>query len=117
MELANLQAKKEIENALFKLEELSKMLVESEEMVEKLLVQTKFLKDEIRNHERIRQREENYKNIEYLKNVILKYMQTHNEQLAPVIGKLLQFSPEEVAATQRALRSSHTNGNKSLLWF
>jgi len=119
MELANLQAKKEIENALFKLEEITKMLMESEQMVELLQIQTKVLKEEIRNNERIRQREDNYKNLEYLKNVILKYMQTHNEQLAPVIGKLLQFSPDEIATSQRLLRSSiNNNGNKTpFFWF
>jgi len=78
-----------------KVEELSGLLIENENILELLQVQTKLLKGEIRNYERHNKREDNYKNLEYIKNIILKYIQTHNEQLIPVICNLLQFSPEE----------------------
>jgi hypothetical protein len=55
------------------------------------------LKEEIRRHERNQQRSE-AANLEYLKNVILKFLQSveEQEQLIPVLGMLLQFSPEEM---------------------
>jgi len=124
LELANLQAKKEIELLQTKVEEQSKILIENENFLELLQVQTKLLKGEIRTYERQVKREENYKNLEYVKNIVLKYIQTHNDQLIPVICNLLQFSAEENSLVRhRSLpvspRQPETNGIKRLtgFWF
>jgi len=109
LELANLQAKKEIELLQGKVEEQYRMLIENENILDLLQVQTKLLKGEIRNYERHAKREENYKNLEYMKNIIFKYLQTNNEQLIPVICNLLQFSPNEnnlVRANSRTLNKT-----------
>ncbi|RVW32889.1 Protein GRIP [Vitis vinifera] len=57
--------------------------------------QEAMLKEEFRNMERMQKREG--VDMTYLKNVILKLLETGEvEALLPVIGMLLQFSPEEV---------------------
>lgn len=50
----------------------------------------------------------------YLKNVILKYMETQDHvQLLPVISNLLQFSPEELKGLQQKLSQKKS---KMSLW-
>ncbi|XVF16009.1 hypothetical protein REPUB_Repub09cG0205100 [Reevesia pubescens] len=57
--------------------------------------QEAMLKEELRNMERSKKREG--VDMTYLKNVILKLLETgEGEALLPVVGMLLQFSPEEV---------------------
>ncbi|KAK6237241.1 hypothetical protein QUC31_002710 [Theobroma cacao] len=57
--------------------------------------QEAMLKEELRNMERSKRREG--VDMTYLKNVILKLLETGEvEALLPVVGMLLQFSPEEV---------------------
>ena len=66
-----------------------------------------ILKEEIRRHERNAQRADYAANLEYLKNVLLKFIEHADERepLIPVLGMLLHFSKEELA---RALHSQHT---------
>jgi len=105
LESANLQVKREMELLQLKLEEQSRLLNESDSTSGLLLIQTKTLKEEIRNYERLIKREDNCtKNTEYLKNIILKFIQTNNEQLIPVLGNLLQFSPEEYLLIRNAAK-------------
>ncbi|KAF8410310.1 hypothetical protein HHK36_002836 [Tetracentron sinense] len=67
--------------------------------------QEAMLKIELRNMERMEKREG--VDMTYLKNVILKLLETGEvEALLPVVGMLLQFSPEEVQKCQQAYRSS-----------
>ncbi|XP_043712900.1 protein GRIP [Telopea speciosissima] len=67
--------------------------------------QEAMLKTELRNMERMQKREG--VDMTYLKNVILKLLETGEvEVLLPVIGMLLQFSPEEIQKCQQASRSS-----------
>ncbi|KAJ4964098.1 hypothetical protein NE237_024037 [Protea cynaroides] len=67
--------------------------------------QEAMLKEELRNMERMQKREG--VDMTYLKNVILKLLETGEvEALLPVIGMLLQFSPEEIQKCQQASRSS-----------
>ncbi|KAI8536845.1 hypothetical protein RHMOL_Rhmol10G0287700 [Rhododendron molle] len=66
--------------------------------------QEALLKEELRNMERMKRREG--VDMTYLKNVIVKLLQTGEvEALLPVVGMLLQFSPEE----------KNGEGNSSLL--
>ncbi|KAM4118584.1 hypothetical protein ACB094_02G214400 [Castanea mollissima] len=67
--------------------------------------QEAMLKTELRNMERMQKREG--VDMTYLKNVILKLLETGEvEVLLPVIGMLLQFSPEEIHKCQQAHRAS-----------
>ncbi|KAH7849530.1 hypothetical protein Vadar_019165 [Vaccinium darrowii] len=67
--------------------------------------QEALLKEELRNMERMKKREG--VDMTYLKNVIVKLLQTGEvEALLPVVGMLLQFSPEEIQKCQQAYRSS-----------
>ncbi|PIA56823.1 hypothetical protein AQUCO_00700875v1 [Aquilegia coerulea] len=67
--------------------------------------QEAMLKEELRNMERMKKREG--VDMTYLKNVVLKLLETGEvEALLPVIGMLLQFSPEEIQKCQQAYRSS-----------
>lgn len=58
-----------------------------------------MLKSELRNMDRVQKRDG--VDMTYLKNVILKLLETGEvEALLPVIGTLLQFSPEEIRKCQ-----------------
>lgn len=83
---------------------MTNLLNESESNVERLSEQTKILKDELRRSERPEQREG--LNVQYLKNVVLKFLQyrEEREQLIPVLAMLLSFSPEEL----RTVRGAHS---------
>ncbi|ESQ31074.1 hypothetical protein EUTSA_v10003686mg [Eutrema salsugineum] len=67
--------------------------------------QEAMLKTELREMERKQKREG--VDMTYLKNVILKLLETGEvEALLPVVGMLLQFSPEEIQKCQQAYHSS-----------
>ncbi|XP_062102750.1 protein GRIP [Humulus lupulus] len=67
--------------------------------------QEAMLKAELRKMDRTQKREG--VDLTYLKNVILKLLETGEvEALLPVIGMLLQFSPEEIQKCQQAYRAS-----------
>lgn len=67
--------------------------------------QEAMLKEELRNMERMQKREG--VDMTYLKNVVLKLLETGEvEALLPVVGMLLQFSPEEIHKCQQAYRLS-----------
>ncbi|XP_039009490.1 protein GRIP-like isoform X1 [Hibiscus syriacus] len=66
--------------------------------------QEAMLKEELRNMERSKRREG--VDMTYLKNVILKLLETGEvEALLPVVAMLLQFSPEEVQKCQQAYQN------------
>ncbi|OMO83403.1 hypothetical protein COLO4_22537 [Corchorus olitorius] len=70
--------------------------------------QEAMLKEELRNMERSKRREG--VDMTYLKNVILKLLETGEvEALLPVVGMLLQFSPEEMQKCHQAYRSNSTD--------
>ncbi|KAF6159805.1 hypothetical protein GIB67_030063 [Kingdonia uniflora] len=63
-----------------------------------------MLKEELRNMERMEKREG--VDMTYLKNVVIKLLETGEvEALLPVIGMLLQFSPDEIQKCQQAYHS------------
>ncbi|KAJ1403869.1 GRIP domain [Sesbania bispinosa] len=67
--------------------------------------QEAMLKAELRDMERAKKREG--VDMTYLKNVILKLLETGEvEVLLPVVGMLLQFSPEEMQKCQQAYHNS-----------
>lgn len=67
--------------------------------------QEAMLKEELRNMERMQKREG--VDLTYLKNVIVKLLETGEVgALLPVVAMLLQFSPEEIRKCQQGFRSS-----------
>jgi len=77
-------------------------LLEQSETNEKLHeLQAKLLKDEIRELQRATKR--STADMDYLKNIIVKYMETQeHEKLLPVIASILQFAPEDIKIIQES---------------
>jgi len=82
-----------------KIDHLTELLNESEANNLRMTEQSRVLKEEIRRLERNTEREEHAKNLEYMKNVILKFLTltggTEKERLVPVLTTLLRLSPDE----------------------
>ncbi|KXS19742.1 hypothetical protein M427DRAFT_428667 [Gonapodya prolifera JEL478] len=74
---------------------MAELLNESEARVHLLLEQERVLKEEIRKVDRVDRRQN--LNIEYLKNVVLKFLESpgERENLATIISNILQLSPSE----------------------
>ncbi|CAG8510248.1 3959_t:CDS:10, partial [Acaulospora colombiana] len=93
-----------------KLHHMAEMLNESEAHVQRLIEQEKILKEELRKLDRLEKRQD--LNVEYLKNVVLKFFETDpsdRESLVPVISTILQLSPEEI----QSLRENALNAADS----
>eukprot|EP00042_Codosiga_hollandica_P058237 m.874745 g.874745 ORF g.874745 m.874745 type:complete len:706 (+) comp59803_c0_seq14:3-2120(+) len=86
---------------------LTQLLQETEETSMRLSDQASILKEEIRRQERNESRT-GAANLEYLKNIVLKYLANYEEQeqLIPVLSMLLQFSPHELQHAKTA-RATH----------
>jgi hypothetical protein len=92
-----------------RIQQLLDDLREAEEMAKLHRMQETVLKEQIRELERGKLREG--ANLEYLKNIILKLLETNEqESLLPVLSTLLQFTPQEkeriAAARSRSLWTS-----------
>ncbi len=62
-----------------------------------------MLKEEIRTYQRSEERHKHIENLEYVKNVILKFLTLGGEErgrLVPVLATILRLSREEVAQLQ-----------------
>ena len=91
--------KENLTTAEKKIEHLTELLNDNEATVMRLTEQAKLLKEEIRRMERNQKREEETSNMEYLKNILLKYISLkvgeERQQLVPVLTTMLKLSPEE----------------------
>jgi len=110
---APLQAlrEEELAKSQSKIKEMASALNEAEKMEKLHNMQEQVLKQEIRDLQRAQKREST--NPEYLKNVIVKYLEFDDQQekLLPVISTLLQLTPVEV----RRLDEKRKARNASLL--
>jgi hypothetical protein len=79
------------------------------------LSHVQVLKEEIRRQERNTTRADT-SNLEYLKNVVLKYIekQQEQEQLVPVLSMLLHFSPDELHRAQVAIQQQQQHAQLAL---
>jgi hypothetical protein len=95
-------------SSIKKINHLTDLLHESEANSIRLSDQTKLLKEEIRRLERNQERQkEASANMEYLKNVILKFLHSNNEErggLVPIMCRLLQLSQQEKVFLQETVR-------------
>lgn len=82
-----------------KVDHLAELLNESESSNLRLSEQVRVLKEEIRRLERNQEREKHKNNLEYLKNVFMKFVTlrggSEKERLVPVLTTMLKLSPEE----------------------
>jgi len=86
---------------------LEREIAELEHTVQLHEIQEKALKEQIRDADRSRSRVEI--NAEYLKNVVVRYMQfgaTEHDHLLPVIAALLSLTPDEVTRINEARKLS-----------
>ncbi|XP_077504225.1 uncharacterized protein LOC144114391 isoform X3 [Amblyomma americanum] len=82
-----------------KVDHLAELLNESESSNLRMTEQNRVLKEEIRRLERNQEREKHAQNLEYLKNIIMKFVTlrggSEKERLVPVLTTMLKLSPEE----------------------
>lgn len=98
----------EISKCKTKIAHLFQELKDSQTNEKLLSQQIQFLKEEIRNLQRGKKRET--VNLEYLKNIIFKFITTkEDEKLLPVLCELLQFSPEESKEAERVMKEMKQN--------
>jgi len=89
----------EIKKLFAKVEHANSLLAESEATNSRLEDQSSILKTEIRRLEKNQERESNIHNLEYLKNIILKFMTiapgSERTGLIPVLDTMLRLEPSE----------------------
>ncbi|XP_050539311.1 GRIP and coiled-coil domain-containing protein 2-like [Daktulosphaira vitifoliae] len=88
----------ELNNTQKQLKQLTIMLNDAEKNCSRYEQQNKFLKEDIRRLQRSVDRHDEIKNMEYLKNIIFKFITSNGVEkchLVPVINKLLKLSPDE----------------------
>lgn len=85
-----------------------------------LMEQIKLLKSEIRRLERNQEREKSVANLEYLKNVLLRFIflkpGSERERLLPVIDTMLQLSPEEKGKLATVAQGEEESASRSSGW-
>jgi len=93
------QYKSDLNKSKLQLEHLNELLNESELNNARLTEQINLLKEEIRRLERNQEREKSISNMEYLKNVVYKFLTfsstQERAQLLPVLSTMLRLSQEE----------------------
>ncbi|KAL9955161.1 hypothetical protein ACROYT_G036447 [Oculina patagonica] len=102
---AQQQARREAESTAMRRQknELEVALRDAEIRGDKLMDQANLLKEEIRKLERDRSRES--ANLEYLKNIVLRFMMSTSysvkQQMITAIGTILEFSPKELSQVRK----------------
>ncbi|XP_052019174.1 GRIP and coiled-coil domain-containing protein 2 [Apodemus sylvaticus] len=99
---------------------LNGLLRETEATNAILMEQIKLLKSEIRRLERNQEREKSVANLEYLKNVLLRFIflkpGSERERLLPVIDTMLQLSPEEKGKLATVAQGEEESASRSSGW-
>jgi superfamily I DNA/RNA helicase len=86
------------------IQHLTDLLAESEAVVLRLKEQESLLKEEIRKKDRDEKRSQRLANLEYLKNVVLRFLETgEKDKLLPVLTQLLELSPEEASRLKSSI--------------
>ncbi|KAF7281430.1 hypothetical protein GWI33_004758 [Rhynchophorus ferrugineus] len=91
--------KKQLMEQESKVIHLTALLSDTEQDLAKHVQMNKLLKEEIRRHQRSLEREQHAENLEYLKNVVFKFVTLNSgderSRLVPVLNTILKLSPEE----------------------
>ncbi|KAK9879645.1 hypothetical protein WA026_006710 [Henosepilachna vigintioctopunctata] len=92
--------KKQLNEHESKLSHLTELLADTEQDLVKHVQMNKVLKEEIRRHQRAVEREKHAENMEYLKNVVFKFVTLNSgdekSRLVPVLNTILKLSPDEL---------------------
>ena len=87
---------------------LASLLAESEAQNSRLDKLTEVLKEEIRTYQRSEERHKHIENLEYVKNVILKFLTLSGSQekarLLPVLQTILKLKKEEVGQIEHFIQ-------------
>ena len=101
-----------LEDAQNQIDSLTKAYLESENTNSLLAEQVKALKEEIRRIQRGNERMDLADNLEYLKNIVLRFLSLDDtnldqkQRLVPVLSTVLRLSPEETAKLTASLSNS-----------
>lgn len=91
--------KKQINEQESKIMYLTELLADTEQDLAKHVQMNKVLKEEIRRQQRAVEREKHAENLEYLKNIVFKFVTLNSgderTRLVPVLNTILKLSPEE----------------------
>ncbi|XP_067842275.1 GRIP and coiled-coil domain-containing protein 2 [Heptranchias perlo] len=102
------------------IDHLNGLLRETEATNAILMEQITLLKNEVRRLERNQEREKSIANLEYLKNVMLKFIflnaGSERQSLLPVIDTMLQLSPEERSKLAAIAQGEEENTSRSSGW-
>ncbi|XP_078078108.1 GRIP and coiled-coil domain-containing protein 2 isoform X2 [Mustelus asterias] len=102
------------------IEHLNGLLRETEATNAILTEQITLLKSEVRRLERNQEREKSIANLEYLKNVMLKFIflnaGSERQSLLPVIDTMLQLSPEEKSKLAAIAQGEVESTSRSSAW-
>ncbi|XP_078401682.1 GRIP and coiled-coil domain-containing protein 2 [Cetorhinus maximus] len=102
------------------IDHLNGLLRETEATNAILMEQITLLKNEVRRLERNQEREKSIANLEYLKNVMLKFIflnaGSERQSLLPVIDTMLQLSPEEKSKLAAIAQGEDESTSRSSGW-
>lgn len=116
-ELERQRVEEELNKTKYRLLNTTELLNESELNNVRLSEQVSLLKDEIRRIERNMDRAESIANLEYLKNIILKFFILKSTperlQLIPVLVTMLKLSPDEQSQLVRVAQQTTSIENNS----
>ncbi|UJR23640.1 hypothetical protein I4U23_026625 [Adineta vaga] len=117
-ELERQRIEEELNKTKYRLLNTTELLNESELNTVRLSEQVALLKEEIRRMERNVERADSISNLEYLKNIILKFFilkSTYERlQLIPVLVTMLKLSPDEQAKLVRVAQQTSSIDNASV---
>ncbi|XP_025202038.1 GRIP and coiled-coil domain-containing protein 2 [Melanaphis sacchari] len=107
----------ELNTSQKQLKQLTMMLNDAEKNCSRYEQQNKFLKEDIRRLQRSIDRHNEIQNMEYLKNIIIKFITlssgVEKYHLVPVINKLLKLSPDEQKQIETIAKGSIPDQNSS----
>ncbi|TRY67564.1 hypothetical protein TCAL_02305 [Tigriopus californicus] len=106
-DVGNLESR--IASAEKRVKHMASLLSESEAENARLVQMSEVLKEEIRRYQRSEERKKHIENLEYVKNVILKFITLPgNEEkirLVPVLTTILKLSPKEIETLQKTIQA------------
>ncbi|XP_055493071.1 GRIP and coiled-coil domain-containing protein 2 [Leucoraja erinacea] len=110
----------QLNTATKSIDHLNGLLRETEATNAILMEQITLLKGEVRRLERNQEREKSIANLEYLKNVMLKFIflnaGSEKQSLLPVIDTMLQLSPEEKSKLAAVAQGEEESTSRSSGW-
>jgi len=90
-----------------KVSHLNSLLGEAETESQRMSQLASVLKEEIRTYQRSEERSKHIENLEYVKNVIIKFLtlpgSSEKTSLVPVLSTILRLSPAEIETVQKSI--------------